>query len=534
MRINPLNIILVILLAIFVLSVSLTPLRSTNDAWWHLKTGKILVDRGWKLPEKDIFAYTSEDIPWHNHEWLAQILFFYCYQLGDGTDQGGIRMVVFFKGLILLLTYLAIFAFCYRESKSVPISVLCAMWALLLARRTIYPRPPIISYLFFAGYLFLLRECWMERISKRWLWALPFVMILWVNLHGGFLVGIIAVGAYVSADIIKNIAQKKNLFDRDILLKIALLFACIFASLINPYTYRLYLLPMRVMSDIGLVRIIPELHSPDFFFTKSFEALIIFLIIAFAVMKKNILSLAEAFLLVFFLHQAIQHVRHIPLIGIVAAPVCARLLLRLQEDYLSSKWKNLASYGWSVLVILIFFQTIFNHREGESFVDRNRNLLNGIGYYEGNYLVPEANFIIENQFKGRMYNQINDAGYLIWRLSPEYHKVFTDSRYDIFGGRFVRHEQIIQNGIDRKLSPEDKTWDELLELWNVNFILITADAPVNPLLKDSGIWRLVYHRLPQYAQTTRAGYKMYIRDIPENKNLIERCLRSARSINLSF
>jgi hypothetical protein len=172
-----------------------------------------------------------------------------------------------------------------------------------------------------------------------------------------------------------------------------------------------------------------------------------------------------------------------------------------------------------------------SHREGESFVDRNRNLLKGIGFYERNYPVPEANFIIANEFTGKMYNQINEAGYLIWRLSPEHHKVFTDSRYDIFGGRFMRHEQIIQNGYDRKISPDDPTWDDLLDLWKVNFILITADAPVNPLLRESGKWRLVYHRLPPNALTTRDGYKIYIRDIPENKDLIERCLRSSRFIN---
>ncbi|MBN1900616.1 hypothetical protein JW926_04735 [Candidatus Sumerlaeota bacterium] len=530
MRIKPLNITLICLLAIFALSISLTPLRSDNDAWWHLKTGKILADRGWKLPQNDVFAFTSEDIPWHNHEWLTEVLFFYFFQMGDGTDQGGVRMVVIFKGAILLLTSLLIFWFSFRETKSVPISVLCAIWAMLLARRTVYPRPPIMSYLFFAGYLFLLRECFTGRISKRWLWVLPFAMIPWVNLHGGFILGIIAIGTYVSADVIKDIIQRKSPFHRDMVMKAGLLFACILASLVNPYTYRLYLLPGRVMTDVGLVRIIPELRSPDFFFTKSFEALLIFLIIVFAVMKKNILSLAEGFLLIFFLHQGIQHVRHVPLAGIVAAPVCARLFSSLQEDYLPSRWKKAAFYGWSVLVIFLFFLTLMSRREGESFLDRNRNLLKGIGFYERNYPAPEANFIIANQFTGRMYNQINDAGYLIWRLSPEHHKVFTDSRYDIFGGTFMRHEQIIQGGIDRKIYPQDKTWDELLEFWNVNFILITADAPVNPLLQDSGTWRLVYHRLPRYAKTTREGYKIYIRNIPENKDLIERCLRSSRFV----
>lgn len=526
------NIALLALLVFFVFSMSLTPQRSDNDAWWHLKTGKILFDRNFNLPKNDVFAYTSETIPWHNHEWLAQVLFYYFYRLNDSSDQSGLRWVIFLKALVLAAAYLLVFGLCLRETKSIPFAVFITMWAFLLARRTIYPRPPVFSYLFLAGYLFLLRETASGRIRRRWLWILPPLMILWVNLHGGFILGLVVVAAYGFGEAVRTLRQKKIILDKTNIMNFTLLLACVLCSLVNPYTYHLYFLPARVMGDIGLVRIIPELRSPDFFFTLSFEALILFLIIAFSLTKKKILTLEEGLLLAFFMHQGLQHVRHLPLIGIIAAPVCARLLSALDEEYVPIKFKRLSPLIVCGLCLCLVFYTVFNRREGESFLDRNRMYFKGLGLYESNYLVREADFIIANQFTGRMYNQINDAGYLIWRLSPEYHKVFTDSRYDIFGGRFMRQEQIIQNGIDRKRFPDDATWDELLDKWNVNFILISADAPVNPLLRESGLWKLVYHNLSAYADSSREGYKIYVRDIPENKDLIARCLRFAPSMIL--
>ncbi len=198
------NIVLIILLVVLVFSMSLTPLRSTNDAWWHLKAGQSLVKENLHLPENDIFAFTSENTPWHNHEWLAQVIMYLFYDMGDGTVQNGIQLVILLKALILLVTYLLVFGLAYRETKSIPVAVIVAMWAMLLSRRTIYPRPPVFSYMFFAGFLFLLCECSSGRISKKWLWVFLPLMVVWVNLHGGFMLGIILVGAWFLSSFVKN------------------------------------------------------------------------------------------------------------------------------------------------------------------------------------------------------------------------------------------------------------------------------------------------------------------------------------------
>ena len=529
-----LNIFIILLFICSVFSFALTPIRSDNDVWWHVKTGKIITENRFSLPKHDILAYTSESILWHNHEWLAQVVFYSAFGLGDGTEQGGFRMVILLTALLLVVACGLVAALTWRETGSVPIAILAGLLALLLSRRTIYPRPPLFSYALFAGWLFLLREAATGRIKRRWLWVLPVVMIPWANLHGGFILGIIAIGAYLAADIWKILVQWRSATgwrETNVVMNTAILVACLAASLINPYGYNLYLLPGRVMSDTLLVRIIPELHSPDFFYTLAFEALLLFLVASGFILKKKVVTLPEGLLIIFFMHQGLQHVRHLPLVGIVSAPVCGRILAALAEEIPHARLKPHLPSLFSLAAVLIIGWSVANHREGESFIERNLRYFAGEGYYEANYPVSEANFIVANGFTGRMFNQINEAGFLIWRLSPEYHKVFTDDRYDIFGGTFMRHEQIIQNGIDRKVSPDERTWDELLDYWRVNFIVVTADAPVNELLEKDGRWEQVYHRLSPNARSTREGYKMYIRNLPENKDLIERCHRSFQAIS---
>ncbi len=50
----------------------------------------------------------------------------------------------------------------------------------------------------------------LERVREGqtgWLWTLPVLMILWTNLHGGFLIGIIIVGAYGAGELLRAVVD---------------------------------------------------------------------------------------------------------------------------------------------------------------------------------------------------------------------------------------------------------------------------------------------------------------------------------------
>lgn len=525
-------VVLFLCLIVVVFSFGFTPVRSSNDVWWQLKGGKYIVEhRG--LPRYDVFSFTGENIEWHNHEWLAQVIMYGAYALGDTSEFGGLRCVITLKTLVLIATFLLLCWFIYMRSQSWLLAVLFALIAAAVSKRTIYPRPPVFSYLLFAGYLYVLWGYWSGRLSWRWLVALPLLMVLWVNLHGFFVLGILLLGVYLVASLLQNFYTCNVLHEpldvqqmhrtRTLALLLGL---CILASLINPYGYKLYMLGWRFMGNKNLVRIIPELRSPDFFFTRGYEFMIAFLLIGFMVVKRKIPSLAELFIIAIFFHLSIQHVRYLPLFALAAAPLCGWLARELLQE-VPSQFHRPTYYALFGVVLIFSAYSVAHHREGESYLERNLQLARGMEFRKANYPVKVCDFIIANDFSGNMYNQINYAGYLIWRLSPEYHKVFTDSRYDVFGDKFVWDEQRIQLGIDRNARAYG--WDDLLDLkYRINFIVISRDAPLNVRLKDHPRWRLVYWWIPVGAVSSLAGYNIYVRNTPENQALIARCENSFR------
>lgn len=515
-----------------VFSLGFTPIRASNDVWWQLKSGKYIVEhRG--LPHYDVFTFTGENIEWHNHEWLAQIIMYGAYALGDASEFGGLRCVITLKTLVLIATFLLLCWFIYMRSQSWLLAVLFALIAAAVSKRTIYPRPPVFSYLLFAGYLYVLWGYCSGRLSWRWLIALPLLMVLWANLHGFFVLGILLLGVYLVASVLQNFYTCNILHEpldaqqirrtRTLALVLGL---CIIASLINPYGYKLYMLGWRFMGNKDLVGIIPELRSPDFFFTRGYEFMIAFLLLGFMVVKRKIPSLAELFIIAIFFHLSIQHVRYLPLFALAAAPLCGWLARELLQE-VPRQFHRPTHYALFGAVLIFSAYSVAHHREGESYLERNLQLARGMEFRQENYPVKVCDFIIVNNFSGRMYNQINYAGYLIWRLSPEYHKVFTDSRYDVFGDKFVRDEQRIQRGIDRNAPGHN--WDELLDLkYGINFIVISRDAPLNVRLKDHPDWRLVFWWTPLRSASSLAGYNIYVRNTPENQALIARCENSFR------
>ena len=93
-----------VLVALVAFAFAFTPLRTSHDEFWHLKTGQWIAQHG-ALPKTDIFSYTTGKYPWYNHEWLTQIAMWKLYAWGEVCDFGGWRAVILAKSLLIVLAY---------------------------------------------------------------------------------------------------------------------------------------------------------------------------------------------------------------------------------------------------------------------------------------------------------------------------------------------------------------------------------------------------------------------------------------------
>jgi len=144
-----LSIIILLLTTAFV---SLFSIRSCNDVWWHLKSGQIITEAR-SLPETDVFTIEGDQYEWVNHEWLAQVIFYGVFQVGNES----FRVLTVFKTLLLAIALLILYYFLYKDTNRNPVIPLFAcLWALWLSKHTIYIRPPMFTYIFFILFHILL------------------------------------------------------------------------------------------------------------------------------------------------------------------------------------------------------------------------------------------------------------------------------------------------------------------------------------------------------------------------------------------
>jgi hypothetical protein len=323
---------------------------------------------------------------------------------------------------------------------------------------------------------------------------------------------------------------------------IALLVLCVLTSLATPYGYQLYLLPAKVMGDQRLVSAIGELHPPDFSFTRALEFVLLMTPVALVAARRKAPPLFFLALYLFFGHQAIQHVRHLPVFAVAAAPLLGWTGGELLRALKGARPRAGAEIALAVVFIGVAVWQMMNRNERDSFIDRNREFLSGESYYEQNFPRHTCDFILLNDFHGRMYNPINTAGYFIWRLAPESHKIFTDSRFDIWGDAYVWDADAIKDG-GTAIKRIDDVWVEdpwwaLLDKYEINFIAIGGGEGLNAGLRERGGWALVYSggaiNNALRASGSRSGFvsadNIWVRETPDNAALIDQSRKTYGSM----
>lgn len=184
-----------------------------NDYWWYLRLGKdILSNRA--IPQVDTFSFTVAGQPVVYFSWLSGVIFYLVNQAG------GITLTVFCRGVLLAIFYGTIWAVCRGIGAGPKLASLVTLLAILAGSNNWAVRPQLLAYPLFGVALWWLVK-W-EAGERRYLWLLPLLSLLWVNLHPSFLLLFLLVGAQL-------VGEKR---DRKTL---ALLLAAMFlASLANP------------------------------------------------------------------------------------------------------------------------------------------------------------------------------------------------------------------------------------------------------------------------------------------------------------
>ena len=557
-------------------SFAFVPLRGSQDEWWHLKTGQWIVQHG-HLPVNDIFTYTGANLRWYNHEWLSQVIFYLVYSMAAHSTSAGLVALIAFKSTIVMLTFGIGCTFLARQrGVAWPLALLIALLGADIARRTIFVRPPIFSYAFMVVFLGILSAWKQKRLSPRWLFVLPALTILWANLHGMVILAPVLVGAYFGGELIGalfRVRRERNgtsRFPYQTFAPSALLLAvCVLVMLCclaQPSGYHLFFLGHNFTADPLLKTTIAEMLPTPGILTRVDPAqpwslhnfavsppgfwtfwIVLGIFIVLAIWNRFRLPwTADYFLLLFFGWQAVAHWRLLPLFAIVAACSGAGLLAFFLARR-SMRTQYVVSRVAAVLVPMtaVIFVGVIGEPPPETFLKRNLELAHGLAMNLVDYPTPLMDFIIKAKLPDRMFSDSNYCGYTIWRLSPEYHKLFTDNRFDLFGSEFYKLERVVVNAGTRGDEFRDgqvvkESWWEILARYDVNFLVFRpGDHPAfHRALRNSGKWIHLHDYfapgespLPRGINPSRQGWSIWLRDEPRFADVITRATALNNEMN---
>lgn len=165
----------------------LLPVRP-NDYWWYLRLGSEIASTH-TVPIIETFSQTQAGQPMVYHSWFSALLFFWIYKFG------GISLTVFLRGLLLSLTYTLLWKVMRARDATPQLASLVSFFAILAGSVNWAVRPQLFAYPLFAISLWILIKWDREDGDSRVLGWLPFVSLLWVNLHGSFVLLFLLGGA---------------------------------------------------------------------------------------------------------------------------------------------------------------------------------------------------------------------------------------------------------------------------------------------------------------------------------------------------
>ncbi len=446
-------------------------LNADGDLPRHILAGRLIFETK-AIPHTEPFIYPYAGRIYISHEWLSDFIFY----LVD--HYFGLAGIVLLAATLLATAYTLLYSSLVTEvNYRIPVIVL-VIWGITAAIPNWITRPHLFSILLMVIWLIA-----VDRLARGLtisLWCFPALMILWSNLHGEFIAGILVLIAYAigwvwdylyNHDVAKTEIGKK--------LGIALVISSL-ASFIRPGSIQSWVTIFSFLNNRYLTSLIIEAQSPNFQQPTFFLMLGLLIYSIFILSIKRVrLPAAHAFLLAGFSAMGLLAARNIHLYTIVAPFVLAKTLtpdpgikfLSGIEDILRNIEGKLKGIFWPLITIALFCFFILNSRASQNYqFDRNT------------FPIDAVQWLKSHPQEGNMFNDINWGGYISMQLWPQ-QSTFIDSIADYTGDITKEYISVI--------SLSD-TWYNIFLKNNIEWVIISPHSALAETLINNLHWKVIY------------------------------------------
>jgi hypothetical protein len=475
--------VLVILAGVFIF-VNTHPIRP-HDFWWHMAIGREILLNG-QIPQVDIYSYTAYGAPYPSYQvfWLMEIVLYLIYQAG------GAALVVFFQSLVITSAYSLILLTCHQLSHAWRPAAFGTAFAVLLGINSWNVRPQAITFLLGALFIYLIPRL-QSGLKRGWAFLLPVLMVIWVNSHGTFPLGIFFISLWLGQEVWDLLRYKwlgaKGEGVRRILYPLMILLLSLLACLINPRGWEL-LQYLRTLFENSVVQNLVVEWAPP-----TVDTLGGGLFFAALLLTAVILALSPRrptfYQLFGFLGMAVLAVvtsRGIIWFGLVIAPLVAEHSTAILDRLRGNRKFPATSHGrpvinWLFLGIILTFALITLPWFKEQLPMPQAKA----GLISGETPVQATEYILETRPPGNIFHAMSFGSYLIWAAQPEY-RVFVDGRIELYSQEVWGDYLEISNAVG--------DWEAQLDGYGVHTLMLSwSEQPnlVAAVLASNG-WQLVF------------------------------------------
>ena len=436
---------------VFAAVLFLPQILNDGDTLWQIRTGEWILTHG-AVPATDPFSFSAGDRPWFAHEWLAETLMALAHAAGGMAGVMGLAAASSALTAALVLRHL-------RRFMPGLYAVLGLAVALANAAPSLLARPHVLAWpclvLWCAG-LAIARS--RRTAPSFWLLA---AMILWVNLHGSFMLGLLLPVAFGLEALFDPGADRRQVV-RD---WGGFALAAWVAALLNPEFLGGLLFPFQMLGMKSLAWI-GEWRPTDFSRPQPLE-LMILAGLALGLSGRVTLPPMRLAMLLGLIHGALSHTRNEQLLGLVGALVLAEPLglslgRGMARPMTAIRPWIAGALACTILVLGFRFAIpLPPERTGAAFAA----------------VLARVPDLLRSQ---PVLNDYALGGALIFQgVRP-----FIDSRADLYGDAFLSRYRIAT-------APDLKAFRRLVHEHGIAWTIFAADHPIVPVLSREPGWRLL-------------------------------------------
>lgn len=360
------------------------------DLPWHLRIGQIILSSG--IPKVDPFSYTMPSYPLIDHQWLSNL---FLAKASPLVGMVGLSAIFATMALITLLLILPL-----KKDKFATLILIISSASLL---SPLGIRTQLISWLFLALVFKILLN---QELFLRWKFFIPLIVLAWVNFHGSFAVGLVA--------ILLILFVKRQAF--------TILMLSFAATLINPYGIKIYQEVFQHLSSLNLHLLINEWVPALLSLDPPFW-LLLSLSLALMIRFYSRFSQEQKIIYFFFLAFSIFGQRNLPFWIISTIPILTQGLALLEKAASQNKLSQIRFNK--------FYLTLFYSNLVLSLVWAGVVLIEYSQFSESRFYPEEAiQFLKKQNLEGEIFSDYSWGGYLDLKLPQK--KVFIDGRMTVW------------------------------------------------------------------------------------------------------